>query len=62
MAISNVHFLVTAQILKGILPHGVPAYLKTDMEIALYSFSQFDTNPFSQYIRFAKSKGIPAAQ
>jgi hypothetical protein len=40
-AISNVHFLVTTQILKGILPHRVPTNLKTDLEIALYSFSQF---------------------
>ena len=41
IAVSNVHFLVTTQILKGILPHRVPTNLKTNMEIALYSFSQF---------------------
>lgn len=40
-AVSNVHFLVSTQILKGILPHRVPTDLQTDMEIALYSFSQF---------------------
>jgi len=40
-AASNVHFLVTTQILKGIIPHRVPTNLKTDMEIAVYSFSQF---------------------
>lgn len=39
--ICNVHFLVTTQILKGILPHRVPVNLRTEMEIALYSFSQF---------------------
>ena len=39
--ISNIHFLVTTQILKGILPHRVPTYLTTEMDIALYSFSQF---------------------
>jgi hypothetical protein len=41
MAISNVHFLVTTQLLNGIIPHRVPTNLKTDMEIAHYSFSQF---------------------
>ena len=41
IAICNVYFLITTQILKGILPHRVPAKLKTEMEIALYSFSQF---------------------
>jgi len=41
MAVSNIHFLVNTQILKGIFPHRVPTHLKTDMEIALYSFSQF---------------------
>jgi hypothetical protein len=41
IAISDVHFLVTTQMLKGILPHRVPTNLKTDMEIALYSFSKF---------------------
>lgn len=41
LAISDVHFLVTTQILKGILPHRVPANLKSDMDIALYSFSRF---------------------
>jgi hypothetical protein len=39
--ISNIHFLVTTQILKGIIPHRVPTYLTTEMDIALYSFSQF---------------------
>ena len=41
MAISNVHFLLTTQVLKGIFPHRVPTMLKSDMEIAQYSFSQF---------------------
>jgi hypothetical protein len=41
IAVSHVHFLVSTQILKGIIPHRVPSNLKTDMEIALYSFSQF---------------------
>jgi hypothetical protein len=40
-AASNVHFLVTTQILKGVLPHRVPTNLKTDMEIAIYSFHIF---------------------
>lgn len=40
-AISNVHFLVMTQILKGVFPHRVPANLKSDKEIASYSFSQF---------------------
>src|SRR4051812_9589476 len=35
IAVSNVHFLVTTQILKGILPHRIPANLTTDMNIAL---------------------------
>ncbi len=40
-AVSDVHFLVTTQILKGILPHRIPTNLITDMDIALYSFSKF---------------------
>jgi hypothetical protein len=40
-AISNVHFLVSTQILKGILPHRVPTNHTTDIEIAQYSFSLF---------------------
>ncbi|MFM7852289.1 MAG: hypothetical protein ACKO96_10345, partial [Flammeovirgaceae bacterium] len=41
MAVSNIHFLIKTQVLKGVFPHRVPTNLKTDMEIALYSFSQF---------------------
>ncbi|GHM99164.1 hypothetical protein WSM22_06540 [Cytophagales bacterium WSM2-2] len=41
VAVSTVHFLVTTQILKGIIPHQVPSYLKTEIEIAEYSGSAF---------------------
>jgi len=38
---NNVHFLMMTHAIKKIFPHKVPHNLKTDLEIATYSFAEF---------------------
>ncbi len=44
LVIDNVHFLVLSHAFGRLYPHRVPRALKTEKEIALYSFNQFGHN------------------
>lgn len=44
LVINIVHFLIKTLIFGSIYPNKVPSFLKTDTEIAIYSFSQFGHN------------------
>lgn len=41
LAKSDIHFLLTTHAMGKVLPHQIPDYLDSDMNIALYSFRQF---------------------
>ncbi|MDU1904273.1 MAG: hypothetical protein E6772_05760 [Dysgonomonas sp.] len=41
IAKNDIHFLLKTHAMGQVLPHKVPDYLQTDMDIALYSFKQF---------------------
>lgn len=41
LAKSDIHFLLKTHAMGQVLPHQIPAYLNSDMDIALYSFRQF---------------------